>query len=242
MANDDFSELKPKVVLGVVAHPDDMEFTSAGTVAKFAAEGAQVYYYILTNANKGSEDRGMEPDRLRDMRRGEQRAAGNILGLADVFFGDYDDGTLECNQAVKRDITRVIRQVKPDVVITLDPSVLYVAGRGIINHPDHRAAGQAVLDAVYPLARDHMSFPELLSEGLEPHKTASLLLVNFEKANFYVDITDVLQTKLDALCAHTSQVSDPDGARGMVRAMAEEAGRKAGVPCAEGFVRIDIMP
>ncbi|HSX15864.1 MAG TPA: PIG-L deacetylase family protein [Candidatus Saccharimonadales bacterium] len=240
MAQKDFPPLKPKVVLGVVAHPDDLEFTSAGTVAKFVADGAKAYYFILTNANKGSDDRSIQPDALRDLRRKEQRAAAKILGLTDVFFGDYDDGTLECGQAVKRDIVRVIRQVKPDVVITMDPSVLYSAERGIVNHPDHRAAGQAALDAVYPLARDHLSFPELLAGGLEPHKTPTLLLVNFEKPNYYVDITDVMQAKLDALCAHTSQISNPEGASALVRSWAEAAGKASGVHYAEGFVRIDI--
>src|SRR6185369_4911730 len=141
---------------------------------------------------------------------------------------------------VKRDIARVIRRVKPDVVITMDPSVLYVAERGIVNHPDHRAAGQAALDAAYPLARDHLSFPELLEEGLQPHKTPTLLLVNFEKPNYYVDIADTLQTKLDALCTHASQISDPEGASALVRSWAEAAGNTAGVRYAEGFVRIDI--
>jgi len=240
MTTQTFSLLKPKVVLGVAAHPDDLEFTSAGTIAQFVADGAEAYYLILTNANKGSEDRSMLPEQLAEIRREEQRQAGKLLGLKDVFFADFDDGCLECNHDVKREVVRAIRGVKPDVVITMDPSVLYSAERGFINHPDHRAAGQAALDAVYPLARDHLSFPELLAEGLEPHKTATMLLVNFDNQNYHVDITGHLETKLQALGAHASQLPDPDGAFAMVRAWAERSGAKTGTRYAEGFVRIDI--
>lgn len=240
MAAQTFPALKPKIVLGVAAHPDDLEFGAAGSMAKFIADGAQGYYCILTNANKGSEDRAITLDQLRDTRREEQRQAGKILGLTDVFFGDYDDGCLGCDLDLKRDITRVIRTVRPDVVITMDPSLLYSAERGIINHPDHRAAGQAVLDAVYPLARDHLSFPELLEQGLEPHKTATLLLINFDTQNYRVDISDHLDTKLKALGAHASQLSNPEASFDMVRKWAEQTGGKIGARYAEGFVRIDI--
>ncbi|MEJ0073518.1 MAG: PIG-L deacetylase family protein [Candidatus Saccharibacteria bacterium] len=198
--------LNPKSFLCVAAHPDDMEFGAAGTVAKFVAGGAKGYYLILTDASKGTADRTIEPKQLTALRQEEQRAAAGILGLEKVFFGDYEDGALEVTQDVKRDIVRAIREVKPEVVITMDPSFIYSAEYGFINHPDHRAAGQATLDAVYPLARDHLSFPELLKEGLEPHKTATVLLTNFEKHGFLVDITDHMETKLKALGAHASQL------------------------------------
>lgn len=235
-----FPPLQPQVVLGVVAHPDDLEFGMAGSVAKFIAEGAKGYYFILTNANKGTEDRSLTSDQLRDIRRNEQREAGKILGLTDVFFGDYDDGALEVTQAVKRDIARVIRQVKPDVVLTMDPTMVYSADRGIINHTDHRAAGQATLDAVYPLARDHLTFPELLAEGLEPHKVKTVLMNSFDAANFYVDITAHLDTKLQALGAHASQLGDPAAAFDRVREWASLAGAKVGAQYAEGFTRLDL--
>jgi len=241
MAATSVTPLQPQVILGVVAHPDDLEFGMAGTVAKYIAEGARGYYYILTTADKGSSDRHMQPDTLRDIRRAEQRAAGEILGLSDVFFGDYEDGGLEVTKAVKRDIVRVIRTVKPDVVFTMDPTMVYDVERGFVNHPDHRAAGQATLDAVYPLARDHLSFPELLAEGLEPHKVATLLLTHFGKENFYVDISAYLDTKLQALTAHASQLSDPAATADMVKAWATRLGAKVGAPYAEGFVRIDVV-
>ena len=235
-----FLPLQPKVVLGVAAHPDDLEFMAAGTVAKFVAEGAQAYYLILTNANKGTSDHTLQPDQLRDIRREEQREAGKILGLADVFFCDYDDGCLECNLDVKRDVARVIRQVKPDVVITMDPTNVYDVEHGMVNHTDHRAAGQATLDAVYPLARDHLSFPELLQAGLEPHNVKTVLMGHFGKENFYVDITQHIETKLQALRAHASQLSNPDATSEMVRQWAAANSAKVGAAYAEGFVRLDL--
>lgn len=239
MANS-FPPLQPKVILGVVAHPDDLEFGMAGTVAKYIAEGAKGYYFILTNANKGSADRSITSEALRDLRREEQREAGKILGLTDVFFGDYDDGCLECNKDVKRDIVRVIRQVKPDVVFTMDPTFVYDVDRGFINHPDHRAAGQAALDAVYPLARDHLSFPELMQEGLEPHKVKTVLMSHFNHENFYVDISAHMDTKLAALGAHASQLPNPDASFNMVKSWASKQGTKVGATYAEGFVRLDL--
>lgn len=237
-----FSTLHPKVILGVVAHADDLEFGVAGTVAKMISEGATGYYYILTNANKGSSDRSISSDQLRDLRRTEQRDACKILGVSEVFFGDYDDGTLQVSMDVKRDIARVIRKVKPEVVFTMDPTMIYDIDRGFINHPDHRAAGQATLDAVYPLARDHLSFPELLVEGLEPHKVETLLMTHFGEENFYIDISQHMETKLAALAAHTSQLPDKEATLLMVKRWATSMGSKVGAAYAEGFVRIDIKP
>jgi len=234
----------PKVVLGIAAHPDDLDYTAGGTMAAFAKQGAEVYYLILTDGGKGSQDRAMTSDRLRDMRRHEQRKAGDILGLKDVFFLDYPDGTLENTPDVKRDIVKIIRQVRPDVVVAPDPSVLYSAAYGLINHPDHRAAGQAAIDAVYPLARDHMTFPELLEQGYEPHNTDTLLLYSFdldpERATFAVNITDTIELKLQAIAAHASQFSDVESVATTLRAQAEKAGQKQGCQYAEPFVRIDI--
>jgi len=236
--SDTFQPLQPTVVLAVAAHPDDLEFGVAGTVASFIAGGADVYYYILTNANKGSDDRSITPDQLRDIRRDEQREACRILGVKDVFFSDYEDGLLEVTPALKCDIVRVIRQVRPEVVLTMDPTEVYSVSLGMVNHTDHRAAGLATLDAVYPLARDHLSFPELCdAEKLEPHKVKTLLMTNFEKQNFYVDITPHIDTKLQALAAHKSQVGD--AAFEHVRRRAESAGRHTGTQYAEGFIRLD---
>lgn len=235
------SSLSPKVVLGIAAHPDDLDYYAGGTMAAFAKQGAEVYYLILTDGGKGSEDRTMTTEALRDMRREEQHHAAKILGVKDVFFCDYPDGMLENTLDVRREVVKTIRQVKPDVVVALDPSVLYSAPEGFINHPDHRAAGQAALDAVYPLARDHMTFPELLKQGYEPHKTRTLLLISFGvgQTAFAVNIADTFDLKLQALDAHTSQFKVQD-IQADLRKQAAQAGGPYGYSLAEAFVHIDI--
>lgn len=235
------SPLTPKVVLGIAAHPDDLDFYAGGAMAAFAKQGADVYYLILTDGDKGSDDRSATPESLRDIRREEQRNAAKILGLEDVFFLGYPDGMLENTHAVKREVVKVIRQVKPDVVVTFDPSVLYVAQSGLINHPDHRAAGQITLDAVYPLARDHMSFPELLEQGYEPHNTETVLLIDLDphRPTFAIDITDTLALKFEALGAHASQFS-LQKMKTEMNQLAAEVGRPHGYTYAEPFIRVDI--
>jgi len=236
-----YSKLKPSIVLGVVAHADDLDYYAGGSMAAFARQGAKVYYLILTDGSKGSSDREMTPEHLRDMRREEQRNAAKVLGVSDVFFCDYLDGMLENTAAVKKDIVRVIRQIKPDTVVTLDPAVLYLPEQGLINHSDHRAAGQATLDAVYPLARDHMFFPELLSDGYEPHAAKTLLLasLDIDKANFAVDISETIDQKFEALGAHASQLTVQE-MKQTLRADAARVAAKYGCAYAEPFIRIDI--
>lgn len=236
-----FEPLHPKVVLGVAAHPDDLDFGAAGTLAAFAAQGAKVYYLILTDGSKGTSDMSLTSPQLVKIRQAEQKAAVAAIGGAGVTFLDYPDGGLEITQALKKDIVREIRKLKPEVVVTMDPSVLYSAERGFINHPDHRAAGQAALDAVFPLARDHLSFPDLFAAGLEPHKVKTVLLTNFETGNFYVDTSETLDKKLAALAAHESQISDIKSVEGWMRTMAEEVGKQADCKYAERFVRLDTM-
>lgn len=236
-----FPVLRPRVVLGIAAHPDDLDYGAAGTVAAFARRGAAVDYLILTDGGKGSADRNLTSRRLIRTRQSEQRAALRILGGRQVHFLKHSDGGLVNDLGLKREVTRVIRSVKPDVVITMDPSMIYSAAAGFINHPDHRAAGQAALDAVFPLARDHLSFPELLAdEGLEPHITPTVLLNHFDRHNYVVDITDSFELKLAALRAHASQVTDPAATAAWVRHMAEQAGAFAGYKLGEAFVRIDL--
>jgi LmbE family N-acetylglucosaminyl deacetylase len=240
MDSPQFTELKPSVVLGIAAHPDDLDFGASGTLAKFAQNGAAVHYLILTDGGKGSEDRHITSAELTKLRKQEQQAAVTAIGGAGVEFLDEPDGALLVTLELKKAIVKAIRTLKPDVVITMDPSVLYSAARGFINHPDHRAAGQAVLDAVFPLARDHLSFPELYAEGYEPHKVATILLTNFEQQNFMVDITDTIDLKLAAIAAHASQFADLNAVSDMIRQMASKLSAKAGGKYAEGFVRIDI--
>lgn len=237
--NESFPPLHPRIVLGIAAHPDDLDVGAGGTLASFAAEGAEVHYLILTDGSKGSDDPAITPAQLAEIRQVEQQAGLEAIGGKSVTFLDYPDGELEITMELKKEIVQTIRTIKPDVVITMDPTVVYSASNGIINHPDHRAAGQATLDAVFPLARDRLAFPELAEAGYEPHKTPTLLLVNFNTSNFVVDITDHFETKVAALRAHPSQFGD-FAIISWLRSVAEVQGKAAGYTLAESFVRIDI--
>ncbi len=241
MSNSQFIELKPKIVLGVAAHPDDLDFGASASMARFAADGADVYYLILTDGGKGSSDRNISTSQLIQIRRQEQRQALKTINGKGVTFLDYPDSELEITLNLKKDIVREIRKIKPDVVITNDPTVIYSKTRGFINHTDHRAAGQATIDAVFPLARDHLAFPDLLLEGLEPHKVSTLLLTNFEEQNFFVNVSDTLDKKWQALAAHASQISDMEAVKTRFTAIAAAAGNECGYHYAEGFIRLDLM-
>jgi LmbE family N-acetylglucosaminyl deacetylase len=237
-----FEPLTPKVVLGIAAHPDDLDFGAGGTLATFAKQGAAVHYLQLTDGCKGSSDPKADCKKIAKMRQQEQLDACDIIGGKSVEFLRYTDGELAVTMELKEAIVRVIRKLKPDVVITTDPTMVYATTYGVVNHPDHRAAGQATLDAVYPLARDHLAFPKLLKQGYEPHKVKTILLTNFEHKNYYVNITDALQTKLQAAAAHASQVDDIAALQHAFTRMAERDGATAGHTYAEGFVRIDVRP
>lgn len=235
----EFPALHPKIVLGIAAHPDDLDVGAGGTMAKFASEGADVHYLILTDGGKGSDDPTMTTEQLVALRHKEQTDALKSFGGKTITFLDYPDGELEITMQLKKQIAQHIRTIKPDVVVTMDPTVVYSAANGIINHPDHRAAGQAALDAVFPLARDRLTFPELAANGFEPHKTATLLLVNFNEHNYAVDITDHFDAKFKALRAHASQFGDISD-KPWFRDMAVSIGEITGFGLAEAFVRIDI--
>jgi LmbE family N-acetylglucosaminyl deacetylase len=242
MAKTTLQPLHPSVVLGVAAHPDDLDFAAGGTFAKFAKSGAAVYYLILTDGGKGTHDRNLPTTDLIRTRQNEQRVAAEALGATDVRFLAYPDGELENTKELKKDICKVIRELKPDVVITIDPSMLYSANRGFINHPDHRAAGQATLDAVFPLARDYLSFPELDEQGFAPHEVATVLLSNFDSNEYCVDITDTIEQKMAAIAAHESQLSGIATTQAELRKRAHELGEHLGYEYAECFVRIDVRP
>ncbi len=235
------NELTPKVVLGVAAHPDDLDFGASGSMAKWAKDGADVYYLILTDGSKGSDDPNITSEELIKTRQDEQRAAANAVGAKDVFFLGYPDAYLEVTMNLKRDICRVIRKVKPDVVITTDPTILFDAERGFINHSDHRAAGQATIDSVFPMARDRLTFPELTKEGLMPHKVSNLLLAAFGGGTFYVDITETIENKMKALAAHASQMPNITETQERMRIFAKNTGGKMGVSYGEGFTRIKLQ-
>lgn len=230
----------PKTVLAVFAHPDDMDFSSSGTVAKWAAKGSDITYLVCTDGSKGSEDPKITPRKLALIRKKEQLAAVKILGVKDVIFLGHRDGELVVDMKLKEAIARVIRQKKPDVVITLDPTFLYSTKRGFVNHSDHRAAGQAAIDAVFPLARDRLNFPHHEKQGLVPHKVRTLLLVSFDEPEHFEDITKTLAKKLKTLQAHKSQVPADSSFAKRIRERARMLGKKAGIQYAEGFKKIEL--
>lgn len=240
MDKTNFKPLTPKVVLGVAAHPDDLDFGASATMAKFAMQGADVYYLLLTDGSKGTSDKNITSEELITIRQEEQKSALKAIGGKTVTFLNYPDSYLEITMELKKQIVSEIRRLKPDVVVTMDPTVVYSKNRGFINHSDHRAAGQATIDAVFPLARDHLTFPDLLAQGLEPHKVSTLLLTNFDQQNFYVNVTDSIDKKWLALQAHASQIGDFKLAKSRFQAFAELAGSQAGYAYAEGFMRLDM--
>jgi len=200
----------PQAVLVILAHPDDPEFFCGATIARWTAAGHRVVYCLLTCGDKGTKDLALSGDRLCCIRQDEQRAAAARLGVTDVRFLGYPDGYLVPDLKLRRDITRVIRQVRPDVLVTCDPTTLFYSDTRI-NHPDHRAAGQAVLDAVFPAAQDHLYFIELLrDENLEPHHVREVWISGTLAPNVTLDVSDSWETKIYALYEHKSQISDPE--------------------------------
>lgn len=235
-----FKPLKPKVVLAVGAHPDDIDFGASGSIAKWTKTGTKVHYAVITDGSKGSSVPKTDPIELAGRRQKEQRAAAKLLGATDVHFLDYEDGYLEVTMELKTRLTALIRQIRPDTVVVMDPASLYVAELGFVNHPDHRAAGQATLDAVFPLARDGLSFPELLTQGLKPHKVKHLLLINLEKQNYIEDISETFDLKIKALLKHASQISSKSELMAWVGPIAADYGKQIGTKYGEGFVRLDL--
>lgn len=225
-------------VLVVVAHPDDAEFGCSGTVAKLTNEGKKVYYALTTDGSKGSADPEMTPERLTCMRKEEQREAGRILGLSDIAFLDFPDGMLEPTLDLRRAISATIRRFKPDIVICQNPVRDLSAGL-FVAHPDHLATGEACFSAVYPCARDRMTFPELLQQGLEPHAVKELWISGTPAPDYYIDITSTMDVKVRALQAHDSQVGSRDVEQ-FVSDRARQVGEAKGFQYAEAFRRIVI--
>lgn len=239
MTTHTFQTLHPKIILAIGAHADDIDGGAACSIATWIQSGATVYYLVITDGSRGSSSPDITKEELIAQREAEQRAAAQALGVKDVFFLGYEDGALEVTMELKGKLVEHIRKLKPDTVITLDPTVSFISELGFINHPDHRAAGQATLDAVYPLARDHLSFPEQCENGLETHKVEHVLLINADTPNYFVDTSDTFDTKLTAMRKHASQTNETATLQIITR-HAEHIGRKLGTQYAEGFVRIDI--
>jgi LmbE family N-acetylglucosaminyl deacetylase len=223
-------------VMAITAHPDDSEFGAGGTVAKFVKEGREVVYCIVTNGNKGSSDRTMTSERLAVIRADEQRNAARVLGVDRVIFLGYPDGEVEDTRDLRRDVSREIRRVRPDLVICQNPNRTYNLGA---SHRDHRTVGGVVIDCVYPLARDHLAFPELMPE-FEPHKARELYVMQWNQPHIVNDITDVMDLKIKALACHASQFADFAAVETRVRERNKELGASHSYAYAETFDRITI--
>jgi LmbE family N-acetylglucosaminyl deacetylase len=220
-------------ILGVFAHPDDPEFSMGGSAAIWADQGHHVYYCIVTDGSSGSNDPNQDLAELVTLRQTEQRAAAAILGVTDVIFLGYRDGTLEPTIALRRELTRLIRQLKPDRVVSGDPNAFFY-GDEYVNHADHRAAAEAAITAVFPSAPTRPIFPELLAEGYEPHQVKELYITNTEAGSIvHVDITSAIDRKIEALRCHKSQLDPGDGA--WIRNWAAQDGKAAGLEYAESF-------
>jgi LmbE family N-acetylglucosaminyl deacetylase len=214
-------------------HPDDAEFGVAGTVAKLTREGKRIVYVICTNGDKGTSDRNMSQKELVKIREKEQLAAAELLGVSKVEFLRYPDQGLEDTPEFRKALVRQIRRYRPEVVVTADPYRKYMW------HRDHRITGQVAMDAVFPFARDHLSYPELLEEGLEPHKVKEVWLWASDESNLYSDITATFDIKLKALGCHKSQVGDiPPEMRERMREWARVMAEGQDYELAEAFYRV----
>jgi len=210
--------------LVIAAHPDDADFGAAGTAALLARAGWEVRFLVITDGSKGTDDAEMDSARLVATREREQEDAARILGVTDVRFLGYTDGELTYTRALLAAVTREIREYQPFAVYTHDPEPVIIQN-AFVNHSDHRTTGLATVDAVYPTARDRLNFPEQIAERLPTHKVRELYLWGVNEPNFAVDITDVLETKIEALLAHRSQFPDPGFADQMRQFWREEDGR-----------------
>jgi LmbE family N-acetylglucosaminyl deacetylase len=225
--------------LVVVAHPDDAEAGAGGTIARLVTQGVEITYVVVTNGGTGSSDRTMTRDRLVRIRAAEQREAARILGVKRVEFLGYDDGDLEDTRGLRRDIVRQIRTWRPDLVIAQNPHRTHNV---FASHRDHRVTGGVVLDCVYPLARDHMAFPELLPE-YEPHRVGEVDVIKWQEDDhtLAVDVSDTIERKLEAFGCHRSQFPDFPAVAARVRDRCAALGRPYGYAYAETFDQI-LMP
>jgi LmbE family N-acetylglucosaminyl deacetylase len=217
----------------VFAHPDDAEFMCGGTIARWVREGCEVHYVVCTDGSAGSNTPGQDRDVMRPIREREQRAAAEVLGVSSVTFLGEPDGLLEVSPTTRKKVTREIRRLRPEVLVAPDPARLW-SGRGYVNHWDHKQAGLLALTAVMPDAPTRVMFQELEGEGIQPFEVPNLWL-STDEPDTYVDITDTIDTKIEALACHVSQEAEAAApwVRERAREVAEEGG--LGYGYAEGF-------
>jgi len=229
-------EYIPRRAMSIHAHPDDQDFTVAGMLAKWATAGCEIISVIITSGDSGSNDPAHDASYkpvLAELREAEQRAANDVLGITQTIYLRYPDGELEPTIALRKDLTRLIRQFKPDAVVTGNPEGWFY-GDEYLNHPDHRAAAQAACEAVFPSAGSRLMFADLLPAGYEPHDVKRLYIHGTDKSNTWVDITDTLDLKIKALQQHVSQVKAEEVDKWM-REWAEEEAKEKEMKYAESY-------
>ncbi len=229
----------PARALAVYAHPDDPEISAGGTLARWAAGGTEVWVLITARGDKGTSDPAADPAALATLRIEEAAKAAALLGFAGTRHLDHPDGELVDDQDLRESIVRVIREVRPDVVLCPDPTAVFF-GDGYYNHHDHRVTGWAALDAVAPAAGNPHYFPQHVAEGLDVHHVSEVYLSGTLEPNCWVDISDTLERKIDAIFCHDSQLPDEAGEwfRDFLRERAEEAGAAANAKYAEPFRKL----
>jgi LmbE family N-acetylglucosaminyl deacetylase len=231
MANNGF--YCPESALVIVAHPDDIEFSCAGTLARWAMEGARIGYVLCTSGEVGIAQAGMTKEKAAEIREAEQQEAARIAGASSVVFLREPDGMLVATLELRKKLVREIRKFRPEVVVTGDPTIVW-AGEDYINHPDHRAAATAALDATFPAAGQPNLFEELAAEGLSAFKPRKVYVTSWGGGDQFVNIEKTIETKIKALLAHTSQLKDFDPAE-MIRTWAAETAKGKEMAYAEGF-------
>lgn len=227
----------PVHVMVVTPHPDDAEYGVSGTVARWTREGKQVMYVVCTKGDKGTSDVKMRPEKLAEIREKEQLAAAKILGVCKVVFLRLTDQGLEDTPEFRKQIVRLIRMYRPEIIVTADPYRRYIW------HRDHRITGQVCIDAVFPYARDHLAYPDLLEEGFKPHKVKEMLFWASEDINCRFDITGTYDLKMAALLCHKSQMKELDISRAKkwLKQRSEEMAEGENFQLAEGFHRAEII-
>lgn len=223
----------PERVMVIMAHPDDIEFSCAGTIARWTKNGATACYVLVTSGDVGIAKRGISREQATEIREAEQTEAAKIAGVNEVVYLREPDGMVQPTLELRKKIVREIRKFKPEVVICADPTVVW-AGSNYINHPDHRAAATAALDAIFPAAGQPNLFEELEEEGLFAHKPRKVYVTGWSEPDLFVNITETIETKIEALKAHKSQMKDWDpGPR--IKEWAAERGKDKEMAFAEAF-------
>jgi len=230
------TEFLPKRAMSIHAHPDDQEFTVAGTLAKWARAGCEIVSVVITSGDAGSNDPahdGSYKPALASLREVEQLAANEVLGIKDTVFLRYPDGELEPTITLRKELARLIRQHRPEAVVTGNPEAWFYDS-SYINHPDHRAAAQAAVEAVFPSAGSRLMFTDILEAGYEPHNVTRLYIHGVEKPDTWVDVAETIHTKIEALRKHPSQLGDWDVEKMMLE-WATETGKEKGLEYAEAY-------